>query len=284
MKEYGKVRTFGTCRSHRLMIGKTVRIEEKIDGSQFSFMLDGDRVRCFSRSREIPDENPGQFGPAVAAVRARRDAMEPGWIYRGEVVTKLRHNVIPYDRTPKGFVMLWSVEKDETVFDHNDLVWIAEQLDLETVPCLGRVESLTGLGDLEPFVEGPSVLGNHREGIVIKVGELRAKIVGQKFRETAKVKGKKPKGTTADILYALGRAYAPEPRWDKALAHLRDEDKITGTPRDIGLIVREVQRDVREECGDEIRDQIFSALWPTVSKATVDGLALWYKAKLAEDL
>lgn len=281
MDGYGKVLAFGMCPSHEELIGARVRVEEKIDGSQFQFWLDADgEVVCRSRSRELSEQeaNKGQFRLAIGHVRSVAHLLTPGVVYRGECVSKPRHNIIAYDRVPKGFVVLWSVETKGGVCDHYDLSVEAERLGFDCTPLLGRV-LLNELADLKPFIEGPSLLGGKREGIVIKRGNIRAKIVGEKFQERKVTKTKRPRDTREGFLRELGRSYGPVPRWQKAIQHLREDGKLTGTPADIGPLIQEIQRDILEECWVEIRQAVYDNAKGTVLKATYEGFPEWYKAQ-----
>ena len=83
-----------------------VIIEEKVDGSQFSFMRGEDGIIHFrSKGAEIyfDGENCNQkmFTAGCRAVWYVRDNLHPGWIYRGEYLSKNKHNALVYDRVPR---------------------------------------------------------------------------------------------------------------------------------------------------------------------------------------
>ena len=66
----------------------------------------------------------------------------------------------------------------------------------------------------------------------------------------------------------------------EAEQHLREAGALTGEMRDIGAIVKEVQRDIfAEEC-DTIKDALLEWATPQLHKIVVGGLAEWYKMRL----
>jgi hypothetical protein len=140
---------------------------------------------------------------------------------------------------------------------------------------------------IESFLDSISILGGQKiEGIVVKnygrftrdKKTVMGKFVCEKFRElnqkTHKVKGGK------DILVELGEKYNSEARWLKAIQHLKEAELLTDSPKDI--LMQEVNKDVLEECSDEIKEALFKWGWKNISKGSTRGLAQWYKELLLE--
>lgn len=286
MRNYGKIARLGMDRSHKDMLGKTVRVEEKIDGSQFSFMLGLDgQPYCRSRNNSLAAGQGGQFSGAVAYVHSIEDKLLPGFVYRGECVSRARHNKITYDRVPTGNIVLWSVESRELVSDETletggyfNLIYhdphdFAERLGLEAVPVIATLE-LDEFALLDKFIEGPSMLGGQREGIVVKCGGLKAKLVSPAFTEV--VVKKRVTASDEEFLRELGTRYAPNPRRDKAVAYLRDSGELKGSMADIGPIIKRINQDVLEECTDQIKAELFAKYWKFISKGINEGVATWY--------
>jgi len=71
-----------------------VIVEEKIDGSQFSFMQDNDGVNCRSRGKQVFLDDPGMFKLAVETAKDIAYLLEPHRIYRCEFLAKPKHNVL----------------------------------------------------------------------------------------------------------------------------------------------------------------------------------------------
>jgi hypothetical protein len=100
-------------------------IEEKVDGSQFSFGLlpvvepEGALMREVPGVYELkvrskgavmnPDAPEKMFTKAVESVKERLHLLTPGWTYRGEYLAKPKHNTLCYDRVPTGHVILFDV-------------------------------------------------------------------------------------------------------------------------------------------------------------------------------
>ena len=79
-----------------LLKGEVI-VEEKIDGSQFSFMNDEGILKFRSKGKEMFAEAPEQlFAKAVQAVQdAHRERPLPsGFVFRGEYLSKPKHNVL----------------------------------------------------------------------------------------------------------------------------------------------------------------------------------------------
>ncbi|GAG56068.1 unnamed protein product, partial [marine sediment metagenome] len=86
-----------------------------------------------------------------------------------------------------------------------------------------------------------------------------------------------------DVIKQLIDTYKTPQRWNKAIQHLKEAGELEGSPRDIGKLFKEVPKDIRSECEGEIRDALFSAFWPDISRGITAGIPDWYKDKLATD-
>ena len=86
--------------------------------------------------------------------------------------------------------------------------------------------------------------------------------------------------TQGDILNQLIERYRTPARWAKAVQHLREDGKITDTPKDIGLLIKEIGDDVERECAAEIRDILFAHFWPDIRRGLMRGMPEWYKEQV----
>lgn len=96
--KYGSPRTAGDRYLTHLYDGPTV-VQEKIDGSNFSFMYDETSGKVLFRSRNRmldPTEPNGQFQAAIDHILDNKDSVQTDYIYRGEVVSSKRHNKLTY--------------------------------------------------------------------------------------------------------------------------------------------------------------------------------------------
>lgn len=287
---YPKLYALGHKALSTLLLDSVV-VEEKIDGSQFSFGVIDGVLRCRSRNVELDlDGDNHMFTQAVLAAKDLAPRLHPGWTYRAEYVMKPKHNSLLYDRVPAYNLMLFDINNGyQSYLSADDKALEAFRLGLETVPLLyeGRI---TSMGQLQGFLENhKSVLGAaFPEGIVVKNYNrygvdgkaLMGKYVSEKFKEVHQVEWKKSNPKSGDILTTLAAAYATEQRWDKAVQHLRDRGELEDDPRDIGALLKEVQTDLLEECEDEIKEVLFKWAWKHLARASTNGFAQWYKQRL----
>lgn len=279
-----------------------VVIEEKVDGSQFSFGLiettPGEyEPRCRSKGAEINMIAPeGMFKAGVEFVKSIENLLVPGWVYRGEYLRSPKHNCLVYDRTPKNHIIIFDIMRgEEDYLSEFELISAASKLGLETVPLLfsGMVTDVTML---RSFLEHTSILGGQKiEGMVIKPKNrdlfgrdkklLMGKFVSEAFKEVHANDWKKEHKTPTnnEIVSILAGMYATPARWAKALIHLREASLTEGSMRDIPALMAEVPADVLGECEAAIRDQLFDWAWPQLRRALTKGLPLWYKDVLAMD-
>lgn len=290
---YPKIYSMGH-RAIATLFDGDVHVQEKVDGSQFSFgMFDG-VIKCRSRNKQIDVDNPDKmFLKGVQTVQRLEynGVLVNGWTYRGEYLNSPSHNTLEYDRVPEGNIILFDINTGEEAYvSASVLAQEAKVLGLEVVPTVfeGRVSSAVAL---ETLLDRTSILGKSKiEGIVIKNYALfgtdkkclMGKYVSPAFREKHQEVWKAKNPSQKDVLYNLAQVYKHEGRWDKALQRLRDAGELTGTPKDIGALCREVPADIRAECEDEIKAALFRWAWSTISKTSVAGLAEWYKKLLLE--
>lgn len=298
---YSKIRQFGHPETADLL-NVAIQVEEKIDGSQFSWMKDSDGVLHFrSRNSVIyPEAADKLFQPSVLHLISVADKIPANAVFRGEAVCSTRHNHIKYDRVPSGHIVLFDVEDFTTEgiqfwWNPIGIETFAGNLNIEPVkvfetldPDQFNVEYLTGMVGQE------SQLGNKAEGIVIKPlqrnifskdGKLTmAKMVREDFQEEQKKSFKSENKNSQDIILMLQESFGTEARWRKAVQHLDEEGKLERDPKDIGLLIKEVQEDVKKECKDAIQEVLFNWAWKRVSRGLFKGLPEWYKQKLIKDL
>lgn len=273
-----------------------VVVQEKVDGSQFSFGIMETGLAMRSKGCKVTIENPGMFDKAVQTVMARFHCLTPGDIYRGEFLAKPKHNVLAYDRTPKDYIILYDIQRGTGDFlSPVEMELEANRIELETVPCYHVGRSFLVEVDMDwirGLLEFQSVLGGQLvEGIVIKnysrfgfdAKPLFGKYVSEKFREVHAKEWKLSNPGGGDILDLLAAKFRSEARWMKAVQHLRERGELEDSPRDIGKLFKEVPADMLKECKDEILQILFDWAWKRkLSRSLTAGLAEWYKAELAK--
>lgn len=272
-----------------------VVVEEKVDGSQFSFgVLNGELV-CRSKGQQIdPDGVDGMFEPAVeTAIRLAPDLI-PDAIYRGEFLSKPKHNSLTYSRTPEQNVILFDVEIGlQDFLQPSQKAAEAARLGLECVPVLmqGIVRREEAIETLRELLHRESVLGGAKiEGVVVKnysrfgpdKKALMAKFVSEQFKEVHSREWKKSNPSMGDVIAEIGMSLCTEARWEKAVQHLRESGAAIGCVQDISAIIKEVPTDILRECEGEIKDRLMAYAWPHIRRAVTRGFPEWYKAKLIE--
>lgn len=294
---FGKVHAVG----HRYtqgLLDEPVEVTEKLDGSQFSFGVVNGELHMRSKRAVIYTVNaPKMFVPAVctAKVLFEQGQLREGYIYRGEAFQSANHNALRYNRPPQNSIALYGVDRaggGHDYLQHAELTEIAEELGLEAVPLLysGMVNDLKTLDDL---LEKESMLGGAKiEGVVLCRRDtpffgpdgkpIRAKYVSEAFKETNEKAWRKKNPKKADILETIRARYAVPARWQKAVQTLAEEGKLQGAPQDIGLLIKAVKEDIKEECEEDIKDMLFASFIGDILRGSTRGLPEWYKRQLAE--
>jgi hypothetical protein len=269
-----------------------VLVEEKVDGSQFSFARIGGVLLCRSRGQQLVLDAPdNMFQPAVAAVHAIASKLHDGWTYRGEYLRKSKHNTLAYDRIPAQHIAIFDVNTaEECYLPPEEKAVEAQRLGFEAVPVLydGPVDSPDAL---RRMLETTSFLGGQPiEGVVAKNYRrfgldgkaLMGKHVSERFKEVHHESFRQGNPQQGDIKAILIGRYRSTVRWEKAVQHLRERGELTGTPKDIGALIKEAQQDIRAECAEEIAALLLKWVLPHVTRGAVAGLPEWYKQRLLD--
>lgn len=288
---YPKVWNVGHGAAKELFLDEVI-IEEKVDGSQFSFGAFQGVMKLRSKGQEIHlDSVPKMFEEAASFCLSIKDRLTEGYTYRAEYLQKPKHNVLAYDRIPNNHLIIFDINTgEEQYLSYEAKKAEADRLGLEIVPLLfkGKIDTLP---ELTKLLDNVSILGGQKiEGFVIKnyarfgpdKKALLAKHVCESFKEVHKGEWKKENPGKAEIIDALVTSYRTPARWQKSVQHLKDAGSIQDWPQDIGKIIKETQADLKLECEQEIKDKLFAWAWPQLCRRAVGGLPEWYKAKLLE--
>ena len=100
---------------------------------------------------------------------------------------------------------------------------------------------------------------------------MMGKFVSEAFKEIHKTEWNKARPKKADIIEQIQVAYCRPARWEKAIQHLRENNNLTNTPKDIGPLMSEIGHDVLEECTNEIKDILFKWAWPQIQRGITVG-------------
>ena len=296
IRGYGKVYNLGH-KAIAALFDDPVVIEEKIDGSQFSFGLlqvadTGDyTLHLRSRRQAIhPEAPPKDFAGVTETVLSLVPSLVEGWTYRGECLARAKHNCLAYERVPAGNVIIFDIDQGmEDFLGPVAKEEEARRLGLECVPVL-PVENPTDLDELKAILATPSCLGGTTiEGVVFKNyarfdrdGKcLKGKYVSERFKEKHGADWKARHPRQGDVIQQIIGNYRTDARWLKAVAHLRDAGTLTDEPKDIGPLMREVSMDFEEECAEEVAAFLWKWCRKDVLRGVQRGLPEWYKERLA---
>lgn len=295
LPSYPKVYNLGHRAIQDLFEGDVI-VQEKVDGSQFSFGVVNGELICRSRNTVLDSiETAGKlFVGAMTTARAafNRGDLEEGAVYRGEAMMGPRHNTLAYERAPLGNLVLFDVDVpggiEDRVHLRGVLTDIASDLLCDVVPELYR-GPVTNLEDLKALTTLPSFLGGAMEGVVIKNYDrfgvdgkmLMGKYVTPAFKEQHGNNPDWKPATNTDVLSQIQARYNHPRRWEKATERARDAGTLLESPQDIGPLIHAVQADVEAECQDEIGAQLYAYFRKQILRGTTIGLPEWYKDRLA---
>lgn len=266
-----------------------VLVEEKIDGSQFSFGRFDGELKVRSKGKEMhPDAPEKMFERAVEAVKTLD--LHDGWTYRGEYLQKPKHNTLCYERIPTKHVIIFDINTAEEVYlPYFDKVDEAKRIGLEVVPMLDF--AITNAERLKSLLETDSILGGQKiEGVVLKNYSVfgpdkkvkMGKYVSEAFKEKHQKAWKAANPGRQDAIDNLITQLRTDARWQKGIQHLREVGELENDPRDIGKLLKAIGQDVYTEEGEWIKEQLFKWAWPQIQRGITRGFPEWYKEQLLQ--
>lgn len=266
-----------------------VVIEEKIDGSQYSFGVIEGELQCRSKGKQLILDAPEKMfldAVRVSKERYEQGLLKPGYIYRGEYLQTPKHGTLPYNRIPKDHLIIFDISTGLEQYMTPDQKWNeSERIGLECVPILfmGKINTAD---ELMSLLDTESILGGTKiEGVVVKNYHavtkekkmMMGKYVREEYKETQKKEWRSMNPTQGDILQKLILEYKTEARWRKAMQHLEEQGILEHDPRDIGNLIKEVRADILKEEEETIKQELFDYVWPKLERAVTGGLPEFYK-------
>jgi hypothetical protein len=271
-----------------------VEITEKIDGSQFGWGKENGKLFVRSKGKEQDlDDTDMMFVQGVEYVKTIAERIPDNFTFYGEYLQKPKHNTLAYDRIPKNHIALFGVY-DASAHEFLDYKYIAEwaeKLVVDAVPIF-KIGNSSPEEVLDMVKNQPSYLGGQNiEGLVVKAYKpwlflnqipltvMSGKYVTEQFKEVHN-KNWKAENTGKGKLEVAMSQYRSEARWNKAIQHLRESGLLTGTPKDIGGLIKEVRKDVIEEESEAIKAELWSIYKNDFLKVATSGLPDWYKHQI----
>lgn len=270
-----------------------VLVEEKIDGSQFSFGIFNGEIKIRSKGVQMFCEAPEKmFSVAVETVKSLSHLLKDGWTYRAEYLRIPKHNAVSYDRIPKSHLIIFDINTGhETYLDYDSKKEEALRIGLEVVPVLHK-GMLTSASEFMNLLNIVSVLGGQKiEGIVcknyFKIGPdkkvLMAKFVSEEFKELNKSNWRSVNPKAGDIIQVMVGRYKADTRWLKAIQHLRESGLFTQSPKDIPNLIKEFQKDLETECELGIKQDLYDWAFPQISRQCIKGFPEFFKEWLVKE-
>ena len=294
LNSYPNVCALGHMMVENVLEGRVI-IQEKIDGSQFSFSSTGDDPIARSKNVQIHIGQSGSnFTLALNWLKENFRKLNPAYVYRGEYLQSPKHNTLKYARVPKNNIILFDICYGvEKYLPYEEVQAEAERIGLEVVPRIA--EGVFTEADIEAvkgeWLARESILGGTTvEGVVIKNYGVftpdkkvaMAKIVRTDFQEMNATNWRKTNPTLGDVIQDLIDTYRTEARWRKAVQHLRDSGSLQGTMRDIPALMNEVSDDVLKEEKEEILRRLLSYAFPKIKRGITKGIPEWYRDQIEE--
>ncbi len=290
---YPKIWHLGHRSVEGMFAAGNVYVQEKYDGSQFSFTKDIETGELKFRSRRVdldPDDHDKLFAPTVEHLKSVTKQITSGWVYRGEAFVSNKHNTKKYGRVPKGHLVLFDIDVGHHAFlSPEEVSEIAFMLTVEPCHTLELLQCSNPTPEqLDAWLGTQSSLEETKiEGVVFKNYGFYtsfdhpafAKFVSEEFKEEHKKNLDWKQGK--DLFDALGSTFATEARWRKSVHRLRDDGGLEESPRDIGRLLKELNTDLLYEHGDELKTRVWKSAWKKISSASTRGFPEWYKRELA---
>jgi len=285
LREYNKIYILGSSSNQEITNYKEdeIVIEEKIDGSNFRFWREGDRI--VYGSRKVKDVRPRDgWGKQIEYLNKKLDvnALGRDIIYVGEAMKK---HIVNYDfDNHPPFIGFDLLDKETGMpLDYKVAKKTFESLGLEFVNILfeGTMEEYLGM-DRDKLLEISKYNSKKPEGYVIKNYNrlsqynepLFAKVLNDEYLERQKAKAKKPKPKETDTPLAV-ELYVNEARIKKMIAKMVVDEghKLERTlmhkliPRVIKDFLRENILEIYED--NRIKDVNFNILHKEVPKRCI---------------
>jgi len=279
------------------IFNEPVEITEKIDGSQFVFGKIGGQLQCRSKGKIMSLDAPEKmFQLAVGHASIIEHALIEGYIYFTEYLQKPKHNILSYNKIPLNHLALFGLLRPDGTWveTHEGIFNAAFNIGIDVVPLLyfgkiNNIEEVFTLIDQESCLGGPKVEGvvvkNYKEYFIADrlISVMAGKYVSEKFKEKH-ANDWKAQNTGKGKWEMYVQQFKTDARWQKAIQHLMERGELEENPRDIGKLIKEIQRDIIEEEKEEIKNVLWKNFGEQVLRYSISGFPEWYKENLAKGL
>lgn len=296
MKHYTKVLHLGDPLLSELFNGQ-IQIQEKVDGSQFRIYKDAEGMLHYGSHRVDFKEGMADkmFNKAIDNCRTALSNVPNDTMIFAEYLSSIRHNTLKYDRVPKNNLVIFDVLYNNKWFTYDELNGFCIAYGFDCVPLLYHGEGKEVTKEMmDKLIHTQSFLGGTEvEGIVIKnhsktypveylIGmPVMGKYVREEFKEKNMEVWKEIKMSPED---RIGKALAVESRWLKSINRLKEEGKLTNTPKDLAILIPEIINDIEIEEKENIKEELYKGYIKTLKNMWTRGFPEYYKKKLMESM
>lgn len=281
---YTKILTLGSAYTENALVGEVI-VQEKVDGSQFSFGIneDGELVMRSKGQQLFLDNFAPMFDKCVKFVQNLKFDVPPDTYFYCEYLQRPKHNTLKYGREPQNNLILFDVLMGGRWLSKPELSSWADKLKIDVITEI--FQGLVDVNEIKSFMEIESFLGGERiEGVVIKNYETQVftKYVQESFKErnADEWKTKKSGGGIPEFI----ASFKSVARWEKAIIHAREKGDLVVSPKDIGMLMKMVAEDVRQEETENVKNHLYQYYIDEILRVSVRGFPEWYKDKLLENL
>jgi hypothetical protein len=277
------------------IFNEEVEITEKVDGSQWVFGKVWGTLYMRSKGCiQYAEKHDKMFSKAVEYVTQL--TLPDNVIFYCEYLQSPKHNTLKYEKVPKNNLVLFGVMSysQKFVSKHEELKQYADMLNIDVIPLIYKGK-INNPEELIKMLETESYLGGNKvEGIVVKnydrpfllggqpIPVMAGKYVSEAFKEVhRKSWGKEHTGKGKWDTFKEG--YKTEARWNKAIQHYKEKGLYTGSPKDIGPLLKEIQEDIKAEEKQVIMEFLWREFSPELLRAAVSGFPEHFKMKLMEE-
>jgi len=271
-----------------------VEITEKVDGSQFVFgRVNGELMMRSKGCIQYAEKHDRMFDIACDYVVSIESRLPEDTVFYAEYLNKPKHNTLCYDTVPKNNLVLFGVcsTSQKFVSTYANLICFGATLEIDVVPLLysGKISNME---EITKLLETDSYLGGNKiEGVVVKnyhkpfllggqpIPLMAGKYVSEAFKEVHRKSWSK-ENTGVGKWQTFKNGYKTEARWEKAIQHLKEKGEYTGTPKDIGKLMKEIQEDIKAEEMDIIKNFLWKEFGQEVLRTACNGFPEWFKLKL----
>ena len=207
------------------------------------------------------------------------------------ILTEAEANALAYDRVPAANLIVFDINTGhESYASYVEKQREAAVLGLEVVPRLFHGK-ITAAEEVLEFLNRVSILGGQTiEGIVIKnyarFGQdkkvLIGKYVSEAFKETHSKEWRADNPGKQDVINMLIATLKTSARWAKGVQHAREAGLLDDSPKDIGLLFKEVQNDIEKEEIDFIKQKLYDWCRRDILRGVMGGFPEWYKEELVK--